>query len=350
MITVKKEQLNFLETFSIWSDKEQAFQIKSNSDLTELIFKQESSKGLIIASIPFVSEEVIDYNFDTELFSSLIMSLPSEKDIDITETGITFDSNKYDIKNYSIYFEDMEPYLEIIEKKDKEKINLIDIEKFNNIKASVGDGDLGAVSYQEGNFITSDRINYTSFSVTDFKNADMINFSSDLFQYLFASGIKEVDLYIDDDFYYIHKDNIYIFVMKKDYILPNFFDSGVKSFYDHPYKFTVAKDELKTVINRMKIVSRNNKESRIFFEVKENSIDIKNLDSQFAQESVNSHIDSEIQGITFAISSSILFQVLNMLSGKDIICYCSNDSDAFRAIKIEDETKNNFYVVNLLEG
>lgn len=348
MIKLKKQQLAFMDIYNLWANRDQAFQI--TNDENNLIFSQQSDKGLLITELPFKIDNQIKYNFDTSIFVALIKSLKDDTEITITEKGIEFSGSKYDIKNYDILFEDITSFLDQVKNDDCEVINLADIDKFQYIKNSIGGEGLNTVAYQSKHFVTSDRINFTSFVKTSFEYEKDFYFSSDLIILFNMMGIKEKDVNIHGDFYSCKINNTYILIMNKNYIIPNMFDENIMQIYSHPYKFEVNKQELKTILDRMSIVARDNKETRIYFELEKDKLNVKNIDNNFAVETINTVVDNDIENIKIAISVSYLIKVISHFSGNMIKFYCTPDIDDCRAIKIEDENQVNFYALNLLEG
>lgn len=347
MIKLKKQQLAFMDIYNLWANKDQAFEI--TSDENNLIFSQQSDKGLLITEIPFTMDNQIKYNFDTSIFVALIKSLKDDAEISITEKGIEFSGSKYDIKNYDILFEDINSFLNQVKNDAHDVINLADIDKFQYVKNSIGGEGLNTVAYQSKHFITSDR-NFTSFVKTSFDYKKDFYFSSDLIILFNMMGIKEKDIDIYSDFYSCKINDTYIFIMNRSYIIPNMFDENVISVYNHPFKFEVNKQELKTILDRMSIVARDNKETRIYFELEKDSLIIKNIDNNFACEKIKAVVDKEIVDIKIALSSLYISKILNNLLGNIVEIYCIPDTDAMRVIRILDENQSNFYVLNLLEG
>jgi hypothetical protein len=371
MIKLKKQQLAFMDIYQLWSNRDQAFQIVTNEE--NIIFSQQSDKGLLITEIPFTEiidfeeEDNIKYNFDTDIFVSLIKSLVDNTEITITEKGIEFLGSKYDIKNYDILFENVTTYLDQVKNCDCEIIHLKDIDKFQYVKNSIGGEGLNTVSYQSNHFVTSDRINYTSFVKTSFEHEKDFYFSSDLFILFNIMNIKEKDIFVFikeirsfdkknneivdyEGFYSCKIDNTYVLIMYKKYILPNMLDEEISKVYNHKVYFEVKKQDLQTVLNRMSIVARTNKDSRIYLEIGKDILTIKNIDSQFASENIPATIGVGIEDIVIPISVNFLFKIINQLNGNIIRCYCTSDIDEFLAMKIEDENQVNFYALNLLEG
>jgi len=356
MIQLTKEQLNFMSIYTLWMDKDQAFRLTGKKGNDKIIFTQRSQKGLLISTIDYNVKEDFDYNFDTDIFVSLVKSLPNEIQITITDKGIEFLKNKYDIKNYDIMFEDFDEQLKEINTKDpRDVIPLVDIEKFKYIKDSVGVDDLAAVAFQKNHFITSDRINYTSFIKTDLKFTEPFYFASDLFLLLSSLNINSRNIIISGDrkspdYYYVTIDNTSVFFIKKDYALPDMFDPETMKMYEHKYKFEVNKSQLKIILDRMKIVARANRDSRIFIELKENEIIIRNNDNQLAYEKLDAIVDKPVVDLNFAISAIYFSQVLTYLQGDKVLCFCTDNEEDFVTLKIIDEKENNFYVISLLEG
>jgi len=350
MIQLTKQQLNFLTIYLLWMDKEQAFRLKGEKDKNKIIFTQESQKGFLISTIDYNIPENFDFdfNFDTYTFVSLVRSLSDETLITITQKGIEFNENKYDIKNYKMQFTDFNPYLNDINK-DNPEFEINDIEKFKYIKDSIGMDDLAVVAFQNKYFITSDRMNYSSFVKTTFDYTDPFFFASDLFNLLTTIGEKNKRINLQEKYYYVWIGNTVVFFMNKDYSIPNMFDPDIMKMYDFKDKFEVDKNKFKIILDRMKIVASANRDSRIAIELQENEVIIKNNDNQLAYEKLEAIVDKDVIGLTFNISSVYLSQVLNYLEGEKIFCYCSNNKDDFATLKVSGVSGDNFYVINLLE-
>lgn len=347
MIKLKKQQLAFMDIYSLWANREQAFQLIGKDN--KIIISQQSDKGYLITELDYDVSGEFKYNFDTETFVALIKSLKDDTDVTITEKGIEFAGSKYDIKNYDILFENVNEFLNQVKVESENKIKLADIDKFQYIKNSIGGDGLDTVSYQSNYFVTSDRINFTSFVKTSFSYDKNFYFSSDLFILFNMMSIKEKDINVYENFYSCKVNNTYILIMNKQYILPDMFDEGIKGVYNHPLIFEVDKKELQIILNRMSIVAKNNKESRIYLELKD-KLYVQNTDSQFASENIEAKIDKDIQGVKIPISVNYFAKIISQLTGNIVRCYCTTNMDEFIAMKIEDETQNAFYALNLLEG
>jgi hypothetical protein len=348
MIKLKKQQLAFMDVYQLWANKDQAFELIGKDNV--ITFSQQSDKGLLVTELEYETKENFQFNFDTDIFVSLIKSLKDETEITVTQAGIEFSGSKYDIKNYDILFEDMSEFITKAKNNSENIIKLSDIDKFQFIKNSIGGEGLNTVSYQSGHFVTSDRINYTSFVKTSFAYEKNFNFSSDLIILLNMMNIKEKDINEYEEFYSCKVNETYILIMKKKYILPDMFDERIMTAYNHPYILEVPKQELKIILDRMKIVAKFNKESRIYLELEKDNLIVKNIDGQLASENINAVIPEEITNIKIPISVNYFSQIISQLNGNTVKCYCTPDIDSFRAMKIEDETQNNFYAINLLEG
>jgi DNA polymerase III sliding clamp (beta) subunit (PCNA family) len=350
-IKLKKEQLSFMDKYALCTDSKMAvhekFQISIKKD--KLIFSQKSNVGYLITEIDYKTEEEGNIVFDTVTFVSLIKSIPDNTEITITEKGIEFLKNSYDIVNTDMELGDVDEYLQI-SKEENEKFTLKDVDNFIKIREYSSGDELNTVSYQNGYFVSSNQLYVTAFSKTkEFKLENDFYFSLDTFALLTNFKIKEIDIFNRDNLYFFKIDNTYIFIIKREYVLPNMFMEEIKPMYEHPYKFTVAKVAIKETLSRMKIVARNNKEGRIYFHINENVLNVKNTDTQFAQEDITIVSDKEINGIVVPLSVNYLSSVIDKCDGKEITCYCTPVEDNFISMKVEDETKNYFYILNLLE-
>lgn len=350
MVKLKKQQLAFMDVYQLWSNRDQAFLFEGNKETCKIIVSQSSDKGMLITEIDYIGVEEFKFNFDTDTFVALIKSLKDDTEITITEKGIEFSGSKYDIKNYDILFEDITNFLNQVKVESGNKIKLADIDKFNYVKNSIGGEGLNTVCYQSKHFVTSDRINYTSFVKTSFDYEKDFYFSSDLFILFNIMGIKDKEINVYDNFYSCKVNNTFILIMNKKYILPNMFDENVIGMYSHPFTFEVSKQEIQTILNRMSIVAKNNKESRIYLELKEGKLIIQNIDSQFASENISATFTPEIENVKIPISVNYLLKIISQFTGNLIRFSCTNNSDDFVAMKIEDETSFNYYALNLLEG
>lgn len=351
-IKLKKEQLGFMEKYALCVDTKMAvhekFQISCKDN--KLTFSQKSNVGYLITELDYISPDQSSVVFDTVTFVSLIKSIPDNTEITITEKGIEFLKNSYDIVNTDMELGDVEEFIKTTTEAN-EKFNLKDIELFSKIKEYSSGDNLDTVSYQSKYFATSNRSYVTALvKVKDFVLKEDFNFSLDTFMLLTTFKVKEIEIVKTDDFYFFKLDGTFVFIPKKDYILPNMFQDGIKEMYEHPYKFTVAKSSIKETLNRMKIVARNNKEGRIYLEVTPTTLNIKNTDTQFAQEDIKMEsIDKEIESIVIPVAVNYLSSVIDKCDGQFITFYCTPIEEDFISMKVEDETKNYFYILNLLE-
>ena len=354
-VKLKKEQLNFLDKYVLCIDTKTAindkFQIACKGN--RLIFSQKSNVGYLITELtyPETFEKEEKVIFETSTFASLIKSIPNNSDITITEKGINFNNNCYDIVNTDFLLDDVDEFLTIASDTSVEKFNLNDIENYFKIKEyAVGD-KLDTVSYQNGYFVASNRYYVTGFVKTDnFKLDSDFYFSEDTFALFSAYKVKEATVYNLDDMYFFKLDDTFIFIPKNEYILPNMFDDAIKEMYEHPSKVVVNKNAIKDTLTRMKIVARNNKESRIYLELSDDTMVIKNTDTQFAQEDIKLlSIDDDVKGVVMPVSVNHLSSIIDKCDGENIEIYCTADEENFISMKIKDETSKYFYILNLLE-
>jgi len=352
-IILKKEQLGFLEKYAMCTDSKMAinekFQISCKDN--KLIFSQSSNMGYLITSIEYPSVDQNNIVFDTIMFVSLIRSIPDNTEITITEKGIEFLGNSYDIVNTDMELGNVDEFLNITKENDINKFILTDIDCFIKIKDYASGDKLETVSYQNNYFVTSNKLYVTAFVRTkNFILGKDFYFSQETFSLLTEFKIKKIDIFVKDDFYFFKLDDTFIFIPNRTYILPNMFQEKIMSMYNHPYQFSVNKKDIKETLNRMKIVARNNKEGRIYFELLKNNLIIKNTDTQFAQEDISLNLMSkELENIIIPLSVNYLSSIIDKCEGNEIIFYCTNEEDNFISMKIEDETKNYFYILNLLE-
>ena len=362
-VKLKKEQLNFLDKYVLCIDTKTAindkFQITCKGN--KLIFSQKSNVGYLITEITYPetfekSESVV---FETATFVSLIKSIPNNSDIVITEKGINFNNNCYDIVNTDFELDDVDEFLTIASDTTVKKFELKDIDNYFKIKEYATGDKLDTISYQNGYFVASNRYYVTGFVKTDnFKLEDDFYFSEDTFALFSAYKVKESTIYNLEDLYFFKLEDTFVFIPKNEYILPNMFDEDVKQMYEHSFKAVINKSGIKDTLTRMKIVARNNKEGRIYIEMTEDKMIIKNTDTQFAQEDIKLFsIDKDISGLTLPVSVNHLSSIIDKCEGDNIELYCkpetvdpeTNEVDECISIKIKDETSQYFYILNLLE-
>ena len=361
-VKLKKEQLGFLDKYAMCADTKMVihgyFQLSKKDD--KIIFSQKSNTGYLITEIDYVGEQFGNVVFDTITFVSLIKSIPDNTEITITEKGIEFLGNSYDIVNSDMALDDVDEFLNVSKEIDTEKFTLKDIDCYNKIKEFASGDKLETVSYQSGYFVTSNRQYVTAFSkINEFKMNSDFYFSQDTFNLLQTFKIKEVDIYTKDEFYFFKLNETFIFIPKIEYILPNMFDDDIQEMYNHPYKFSISKKDIKETLSRMKIVARTNKEGRIYLEVNEGVLSVKNTDTQFAKEDVKIvNYSKELEGIVLPLSVNYLSSIIDKCDGNEIVINSGlivideetkEVVEDFVALKVEDETKNYFYILNLLE-
>ena len=360
-VKLKKEQLGFLEKYAMCTDQKmtvhEKFQISKKED--KIIFSQKSNTGYLITEIDYKGEQFDNVIFDTITFVSLIKSIPDHTEITITEKGITFFNNTYDIVNTDMVLDDVEEYIRVAKENDTVKFTLKDIDCFNKIRDYAAGDKLETVAYQNNYFVTSNKLYVTAFSkAKEFKLEKDFYFSQEVFILLTTYKIKEVEISVKDEYYFFKLGETFIFIPNKEYILPNMFQDDIREMYEHPYMFSVLKKDIKETLSRMKIVARNNKEGRIYFELSTDKLNIKNTDTQFAVEDIKmTSCSPEIVNISIPLSVTYLSSIIDKCDGNEIIFYCKPETvdpvtqevDDCISVKIEDETKNYFYILNVLE-
>lgn len=354
-VKLKKEQLNFLDKYVLCIDTKTAindkFQISCKGN--KLIFSQKSNVGYLITEVTysdtFEKEESIV--FETATFVSLIKSIPNNSDIVITEKGINFNNNCYDIVNTDFELDDVDEFLTIASDTTVKKFELKDIDNYFKIKEYATGDKLDTISYQNGYFVASNRYYVTGFVKTEnFKLDKDFYFSEDTFALFGAYKVKEAIIHDLEDMYFFKLDDTFVFIPKHEYILPNMFEDAVKQMYEHPFKAVINKTAIKDTLTRMKIVARNNKEGRIYLELSDDKMIIKNTDTQFAQEDIKLlSIDVDINNVIIPVSVNHLSSIIDKCDGENIEIYCTPDEDNFISMKIKDETSKYFYLLNLLE-
>jgi len=364
MIFTKKD-FNFLDLYvtisdvkTILSDK---FQIKIDKKNNRIVFSQFSMNASAITIIKKdidPKEEEFQCIFSSGSFNQMIKLIGDDVPIEITKNQVTFGDAKYEFKSIDAVFPDVDITINRIETNQKTNVTkIVDLNKMSHLKFCIGADLIGldTVYLTNGYFTASNKVDVAGAVKTNNSPDISLYFPRIMVDIMSGYKITEIDLInmdnTDDDedkgysnFSYFVLGNSYIILSKKEYILPNLFDEGIKDSYNHTYKAVVMKNDIIKKLYRIAIVSQENLFSRIFLSFKINELIIESKDNGYGIEKISMTIDKEIQGRNLILSAKFLSQILDQFTDKEeISIYIPTDNEGI-AIMIKSNLDDKFYI------
>ncbi|OQA13759.1 MAG: DNA polymerase III subunit beta [bacterium ADurb.Bin363] len=348
-----KSDFNFMEVFSSCIDTKREmndkFQIKVKSDGT-VIFTQDCDDVKMFRSFKSsVTGEDFVAVFQTAKFYSLIKSIKEGTDITVSSSGIEFNGNKYDLQNFSnVHYDDSEKLIEKYSESSNSDFLIKDLSKLASVKSYMGASPLDCIGVQNKSyFVSSNQIDVTSMVKTDNSLVDDMYLGYKAINMFSNFKVNEIILSPKEGAFSFNLKDTLVVVFNKDYSLPNLFENSIRCLYEHTTKAVIQKDLLKEVLYRIRIVSSENKDNRIFLNFEEDGLKIESKDTIYASEKVVGSVDKDLVGHYLSVSSNYLSNIVSELSGKEVHLYASNDKEAV-VITIEDENKDKKYLQNIL--
>lgn len=363
MLQFTKDDFSFLSDFVFFSDTK----LHTNNKIK--IFNYEgyvvgaliSNSGCIVKKIKSIQDTSLkDFSFvyDVNVLHSLIATFNDDDSIIINsengsiilnnsqaEYNIVKDGIEINCENYLLYY---------TQSNEENKIHITDISKIAKIfDFAVGD-TLESIAVFSDYYVASNRffvtcaITYTPFSIQE-NELGCMYLDKKFIKYLLLNSIDAVDVYCVDDVYIYLNDNLLIVmpVLKKG--VPNIFADSIKQKYTFPYSITVSKKDLVTAIQRIKSISTS-QYNRCYLEIKNSKLFIKSIDESTSYDSITLQaFDKNIIDKSYPVSAMYLYSILQKIDTNNIVMYMSDDVENSICINIQDENKESFYVLMLLE-
>ena len=343
-----KQQLNFLEVFAMVSNTKAFLNDKVNIQTKDnkVYFSQNTDNVKLIQVLEVQGQtDQINVTYLTNQLSAMVKSCQDDDVISISAEGIKFGKNsEYKFESYDVSIDDPNTILNMAAAPEK-SYALGNFEKINTIKNFISsDENFNCISLQDNNFISyNGQVIAISTSTNDIK--ELLYLPSVFFNIIDKLKIKEVNLALlqNGEYYNFKSNDLNIFLSIKEYGIPYVFSSEIKSEYDHPYSVECNKKEILKALNRIKIISQSNPETRVYVQFTNNKIIIESKDGQYGKEEVDAVYNNELKDFYVILSSSHLYSIASLLVGETVRMFLKPDK-SINAVKIVYEKEENIYV------
>lgn len=299
--------------------------------------------------------EDFHYVYPMQEIVSLIKGIRDEdSEIEFIDNSISFNKSKYEFSVFDFYKSNIDEFKNQFNSKDYD-FTFRGIEHFNNMKDFLGSEEDGCnviVAYDNYLFATNKSPAFCFVnSENDSTDYNGFYFNGLVSKFLSSLKVDSISIKNDEERYFFKIGNT-VFVISKgksENKIPNFRDEKYKQFYDNPYVCSFDKNELKSALSRIKIVSSKNVNTRIFLSFKNNELLIESKDDGYAIERINASYDSELEDHFIILSTDWFSVIVNKIAGDTVKMYCTNSKNPAEAktVKLTGETDNTIYLHTL---
>lgn len=345
-----KQELKFLDIFSACTGNSNNFFLNDKfsieSDEDNIYFYQYTDKVKLIYTLENKwKDENINVTYLTNPFNAMVKNCDDKEKISITQKDTKFGKKScYEFESYDKSVEKPKVYLDMM-KENQNVYTIIDLNKINQIKSFISiEDNFNCVSLQDNYFVTyNGQIIGVSKTNNDIK--ELLYFPSMLFTLINSLKINEIKLNLlqNNEFYSFTNDKLNILLQKNDYALPYIFDTEIKNQFEHETKIECLKKDLLTSLQRIKIISQNNPDTRIYLKLTNNKIILESRDSYKGIEEIEAKYNEVLENFYIILSANYLSNIISLLKGDNITIFIKPDKE-IKAIKIIDDKCNDFYV------
>lgn len=348
----KKQEFNFLDWYCFFANTKgelnNKLQIKGSKEKNEVMFALDTGVNILYTPIKKEVEEDFIYILPLVEFSSILKGVKDDVEIIIKDNALIFGKSKYEfpVLEYTTPPTQVEVYNDQIE---KENISffLNKLSFFSDMKDFTGEEEKNfnyVCSYSD--YYTTSRFSPPLVLLYKREKANNIpnGFAITSFVSNFISSLKIDELGIKDfeDYYSFTINNTYFVVAKQDKCyLPDLTTEEQRQKFENKYKIVVDKSKIKEVLNRLKIVTKNNIDTRIYLSVSKGELTIESKDNGYAVEKFEVEYDNELENYYVILSAEWLSKIINSLSGEKIEINCE---PMCKCLKILGDDKNKVFV------
>jgi hypothetical protein len=359
-----KEELSFLNIFTKCADNKQPqndkFQIKADKENQQVTFSQISDGAVVITPVSKKIDEDFLGVYPIAQFVAIIASLPKDAEVDLRNDGIHFNGSRYEFEKfaYETVFTDIDRYRDLILGEHES----VEIEDFGVTKSSLMGTDadrVDTVNVANGYFVSTVTLESITCAYKTKNKSETTFFIPKLIVSLCNEAKKEKVVFKKVDssnfkFYFTVIENTYLIFNEKEYQTPNIFDEDIVAIYETTSKIVINKNELKEVLNRIKVFSSKNLYTRVKCSTTNNkfTIESKEPNSGYAVEHIDAEIDLDLQNqeLAFAASQAYLSNVISVLKGEKVVINTRPYSLDNPVMKITDEFNEDFFIVSFVSN
>lgn len=347
-----KKDLQFLFLYDIGSDTKTAMHnklfIQANSKKQSYLFAQISENVCFLTEIKKDVTEDFTVLIPVGQMIELLNVCSDDEEVSFNSNGVKFSSGTYSFEQEEYDYSSLSDLLSLVNKKPDKVLNIKDLEKLDIVFPYIGVDGMNTIAVMENYFVAGNRKNSIGAVKTSNTIDDLVYLNSKVILLLSKlSEIKEVDiLYYDEDALEMLKiGNTNIIINKLEYTLPNIFEQYREDFL-HPNKVIVNKDNILSVLKRIKVVAKNNFENRIELKFNENNIEIVSEEnkSSFAKEKVTATVPQNIVGQSMILSINVLLSMIKSLDDNIVFLVEEQKEEPSIATTIQDEKDDKFFI------
>jgi len=346
----KKEELNFLNLFSTYTDNSiNGDKLRISVKQDKIYFYQSSiSTKIVYETKNLHNDSEREYVLLTSQFLSLIKLCKKDSTVEIKDDFIIFDDGaKYQINDYESEDINIQELLSNAENKESRVVK--DLKKIDNIKSFVGkDTGYNNVVIMDNHFVSyNDSVLAFTESVNKVKEDKL---TSNVLPVLSSFVLEELEIFnIDDEFDYVKVDGFHFFFEKVDNQIPFIFDDDVKQSYTHTNKVSINTDDLKYRLKRINVSSKMNIDNKIVFKFCENKIILKTVESPIAEETLSAEVDKELYDFYAIVYCSDILSIVDNIKNEFIEIQITPDINEVSTIVFKDVENKSTYISRLSE-
>jgi len=362
---IKKEDLGFLEVFSMLADKSPlGDKLQITVDGGKAIFCLFGTTATAVKELTITDQnEKFDLAFPVVEFESLINHYPENALIEFTQDRKISHAKgaSYSFENIDVIFPPIGNMFSKIQNRESEAeffITLNDMEKLKKVIPFIGIDFLEFVTLNQGHFVALDNV-VVGFSNSKNQAKEMLYFPKticDVWIKYFSGDDNDQQLKV----YYFINDNTYwwLFEIKGVFVgvadptkkaFPDVFKDRFKQEYDHQQMVSVDSNDLSSVLNRMQVVAQHNENNRLFFTVVDGALKIESKDFNKSSEFVKIIDDNaNLKNEEFSLGCTNLMNIIDQLDSEKILFYIKPQSEGkAKAVKISN-SDNSIYFAHQL--
>jgi hypothetical protein len=359
----KTESLSFLNIFNSVakgvSPTQQVTTIKTSEDKKHLIFYLVTDRCIMIQKLDNPSGEEFSGTYDTSKLQSVI------KDCDLAELSweqgkISWEGTEIELTQPEIIVADIEPYLEVVEKKPKKKFTLTDLHLLKLAKNFIGDKFLASVLICKGNL---QAMNGNIGAIIPIVGKDSLKFHIpspilNLLPLLSETSLEvshHVELGAIGDLSIYRSGNLMIFIPDEIYHTPDMTQKEYVENYEHPYSFGFDKGALEKAIQRMTEILKDDPNRTISLKIEKIDGYRLTLNSTESESKMTQYIpltddtSEDLDKVSFKVNADIFKFFLKTIPTTSLRVYLTKKPDELTLIKVKSVGDSQIFLVKLLD-
>lgn len=349
---VLKSELNFIDWYSKFANNKNLMNDKiqfiGKAETKEVYVINDTGTSILYTLISKDIEKDFISVYPVNEFTSILSGIKDDVEIELIDNTIKFGKSKYEFPIFDVIGSDFNHYKDQIEQAEV-TFTLDKISMFSELGYFVGavEDNLNGVIHYSGHYLASNQKKATAIFNRNSENVipEGFGIAYDVFNFLTSLKIEEIGIKEFDDFYSFKINNtVFVLRKSKNLRLPNLLDADKKSRYNNELSIEFDKAEMKNILNRIKIISKDNIDTRLFFTCKENELVIESKDGKYAVENLSVVYSKELEEFSFILSTEWVLKIINCITSKSLKMMCSLEN---KVINFVGDDTNKLYIHNI---